>query len=114
MESSKSKMLEDALSQAEFTSSLIADDSLIQYINIQKRNLHHLENHFKKIGDSPLEKAKKDELRNAIVDADRRIQLAKEKIEKKYPSYVKAKYNKSIPSLKELEVYATGQQATII
>lgn len=114
LEQSKARSLADALTQAEFSSQITAQDSLFRILNELKRQLfstHDLINREVQ-GSSDSEKLR--DLRGNVVQLDRKIQVCKQTIEEKHPGYFKAKYGYQNPSISEIQdVLRTKSQVLI-
>jgi len=111
MESSKSKMLADALNEAEFARPLLTSDSLIQFLDLLRRNLYQLQDELKK------QEGKVDKqatIRNSIIDVDRNIQRAENAIAVQYPAYIKTKYRYDIPKLAKIQNFSKNLNASVI
>lgn len=111
MESSKSKMLADAFNETEFTIPLLASDSIVRFLDFQRRNSYQLQDEFKRQEGKPAEQAR---IRDLIIDTDRKIQRAENDIAGKYPSYIKTKYQYDIPALAELQDLSQEREIAII
>ena len=111
MESSKSKMLADAIKEKEFTIPLLASDSIVRLLDFERRNSYQLQDEYKKHQDKPEDQAR---IRDLIIETDRKIQRVENDIELKYPSYVKTKYQYSIPDITKLQKLSREHGAAII
>ncbi len=111
MESSKSKMLADALNETEFTIPLLASDSIVRFLDFQRRNSYKLQDDFKKQQGKPENQAK---IRDLIIETDRKIQRAENEIGVRYPSYIKTKYHYDIPDLTKIQKLSKEREASII
>jgi CHAT domain-containing protein len=114
MEGSKSKSLSDAINAAEIADPLMAEDSLIQFLTVQKRKIHYLRNELSQLSSSSSQIAETKKLRNALVDTDRKIQSTESRINEKYPSYLAAKYNQNIPTLSAIKEFTRSTDACVI
>jgi len=114
MEKSKSKMLVEALNQANFSDPSLVNDSLINILNIHKRNLHYLQDQQKKISQALPGKGNSESLQNSILETDRNIQLTEAEINRRYPSYLKIKYNDHLPRLSQLTTYVKDKEACML
>ena len=114
MEQSKARSLADALTHAEFSSQITAQDSLFRILNELKRQLFSTQDLINKelLGSSDSEKL--SELRENVVQLDRKIQACKLTIEEKHPGYFKVKYGYQNPSISEVQdVLRTKKQVLI-
>jgi CHAT domain-containing protein len=114
IESSKSKTLSDALSNAEFTDPLMASDSTIKFLSLQKKQIHRLRDQANKLNDSTNKSPESERVQNAIIDADRKIELAETKINQKYPTYLASRYQQKLPSVDEAIEYTKKNGVCIV
>ncbi len=112
MERSKSKMLAEALNQANFSDPMLASDSLISTLNSYKQSLHYLQDQLRKIGSEQTRES--NAMQNAIIDIDRKIRSTEIEINRKYPSYLQIKYNDNTPQLSQLTELAKLKDACVI
>jgi len=113
MEKSKSKMLAEALNQANFSDPSLANDSLINALTIYKRNLHYLQDQQKKV-DQKSAKENSELIQNSILETDRKIELTEAEINRKYPSYLKIKNNDNVPQLLQLTAFVKDKDACVL
>jgi CHAT domain-containing protein/tetratricopeptide (TPR) repeat protein len=114
MESSKAKTLSEALNTAEEADAVMSSDTLIQFIASQKRNIYHLQDQLVKLRDSDKKDGEILKIRSALIQTDRKIQLAENKVIGKYPAYMTTKYKHKVPSLEDVKAYSKNQDAVII
>jgi CHAT domain-containing protein len=113
MESSKSKMLAEALNEARFSDTSLANDSLIQLLASYKRNLHHLQDELKQVNSAGL-KDRFQSIQNSIIETDRKIQLTEMEVNRRYPSYLKIRHLNLIPQLNDMMGYTKEKKVSII
>jgi CHAT domain-containing protein len=115
MEASKAKMLADALNEVEFAQPLAKEDSTLQLIRIYKRNLHYLHDQLNEVNtENTVDSVRAIAIRNAMIEIDRKIQIAKHQVEDKYPAYHQVTTKSKIPQLNELKQYAQREHASLI
>jgi CHAT domain-containing protein/tetratricopeptide (TPR) repeat protein len=113
-EQSKARSLADALSQAEFSNQISGQDSLFRLLNELKRQLFSAQDLVNKELHKTQGSQQLPELREKIVQLDRKIQACKVAIEENLPGYFKAKYGYESPALKPVQnVLKRNDQALI-
>jgi CHAT domain-containing protein len=116
IESSKSKMLADALNEAEFADPSMTQDSLIQLVNLKKRNLHYLQDKLKDLNSSTTKDREIliSAIQKEVIETDRKIQLTEQLIDEKYPSYINIKYRHKVASVNELKEFAKREKTSVV
>ena len=114
LEQSKARSLADALTQAEFSSPITAQDSLFRLLNELKRQLFTAQDLINRELHASSDSEKISDLRETVVQLDRKIQVCKATIEERHPGYFKAKYGYKSPSISEIQgVLKTNGQVLI-
>lgn len=114
LEQSKARSLADALTQAEFSSQITSHDSLFQFLNELKRQLFSTQDLINREIRASSDSPKLSELRETVVQLDRKIQVCKATIEEKHPGYFKAKYGYKYLSITEVQCILKKKEQVLI
>jgi CHAT domain-containing protein len=112
-EQSKARSLADALTQAEFTDQILEQDTVFQMLRQLKHELFRTQ---ELIGEekNKANSQRISELRENVVNLDRKIQVCKLAIDEKYPSYFRVKFGESNTSLTEVrKIIDTNEQVIL-
>ncbi len=113
-EQSKSRTLADALVAAERTSQIGLQDTLFNRHAQLKRELLKAQDKLNKELENENRPEVVTNLRDEIVNVDRKIQNCKVEIEKKFPGYFNVKYGYQPPSLENMRKTLAGDNRVII
>ena len=102
-EQSKARSLADALTQAEFSNQITAQDSLFRILNELKRQLFSTQDLINRELHATADSENLLKLRENIVQLDQKIQACKLAIEESHPGYFRAKYGYQNPSISEIQ-----------
>lgn len=102
-EQSKSRSLADALAQAEQSKTISTNDSLFRIHTELRRQLLGVQDKINYELEKSASSNEITQLREEMVNIDRRIQNCKRAIEEKYPGYFNVKYGNSTPYLKDVQ-----------
>ena len=114
LEQSKARSLADALTQAEFSNQITSHDSLFQFLNELKRQLFSTQDLINREIRASSDSPKLSELRETVVQLDRKIQVCKATIEEKHPGYFKAKYGYKYPPITEMQRILKKKEQVLI
>lgn len=109
-ESGKSRSLSDAMQAAEYANPKVQADPLLQERNNYRIGLLKLQDQLKNTNDEK----KMLELRNSIVDFDRKMKLNEIEVRKKYPRYFEVKYDYLVKPLGDIQQFARRERAVVL
>ncbi|MEJ7646656.1 MAG: CHAT domain-containing tetratricopeptide repeat protein [Chryseolinea sp.] len=114
LEKSKSRSLADALALAEQSSRINTNDTLLQTHSFLKTEIFRAENSISDLLANNSNNENVDSLREEIAALDRKVQVCKAAIEKKYPGYFSVKYGNATPNLKSIRTLLKGRDQVIL
>jgi CHAT domain-containing protein len=106
--------LADAITTAESANPSMAADSSVNFLASQKRKIHFLRDQIDNLTDTAKKKREADKLRNALVDADRNVELTENRINKQYPVYGPTRHKSKLPTLDDLADYSKRNNACVV